>query len=370
MFRVPEKLVISVRHVVIAFVVITAVIGELALSSLGSGYNPKWYYIAVAFVAAMLLVIKPRFGQWLMLIVLFAMTALNDTPHIIQVTFAATACADAIVRDSRLVAWVTALFPSLGILFFDSDTATAAVWLSINLIVLILSYAVRRIIRDREAARQRALAVERETHRRLAIRIHDTTARDLSRILINLDEYQARSCEENRSPDRQMLNRVENDLRATLSTLRSLISELDGLKDSQSSDQSPVSVGRIIAIWKEKLAANGMELSASYPPTVESLPVSYQKILADLIAELAANAHKYAAANSVVDLTIEIDAEDITVEQSNRIKVETIPEQARGGTGLRRLSYVLGKYGGDVASYSVGDMWIAIAHIPAPSAAQ
>lgn len=352
---------ISLRQLVLIATAASAVLGEVILEILSPDYRPWWYFLVLAAVVAAVLIWRPRVGQWVALAFVIAVTALPGTPQFVQVVFGSMLCMDTVVRGAHALAWLTVWLPAAGTLVFDHDPVTAAAWLILSHGLLALGFAIRRVIRDREAAREETYEIERETQRQLAAKIHDTAARDLSRILISIDRYSAG--EQTGDPD-VVLHQVENDLRSALGNLRSLIGNLSGTNGGLSgTNDHHKSLEELLAAWSRELSDQGRELLVDTSADLGSIPSQQKLLLAAVVAELAANSQKYAAPQTAVDVTITNDGEWIVVEQSNRIRSEAIPDQASGGTGLRRLSYLLGQTGGDLAQYQVGDMWIVVARI-------
>lgn len=87
-------------------------------------------------------------------------------------------------------------------------------------------------------------------------------------------------------------------------------------------------------------------------------------IVTETVAELLANAEKYAAPLNEVELSLNLEGQTVTLFQSNRIGQSPKTPDVSGGTGLQRLAYRLDNLGGNLETSTIGAMWLTEAQIP------
>jgi hypothetical protein len=230
--------------------------------------------------------------------------------------------------------------------------------LILSLITVGLSWAARVIVEERETAKENVRRIQEETEQRIAAAIHDTTARDLTRLVLRLQHW-----EESNTCDRQIIQQeLQQEAAESLSRLRHLIRVLEGVQ--LGIDQEALTLKETLEQAHKHLAHANISLTTDIDPQLYNLPVENTLIVTETVAELLANAEKYAAPLSDVELSLNLEGQTVMLFQSNRIGQSPKPPDVSGGTGLQRLAYRLDNLGGNLETSTIGAMWLTEAQIP------
>ncbi|MCI5825643.1 MAG: histidine kinase [Arcanobacterium sp.] len=360
---------VSLRQLMLSVGAVVTVLLEVVVHFSNPPYAPAWFLIVLGVVCIGVYVGIPRVGQWLLVAVLvlfaFPFTTIQ-VPQMMQVLIGVALCADSVIRKDLLPAWCSVMATALTSALAHDGSAFGLVWAVIDVAVMVLSTAARKIIEEREAVHEELLQIERQTERQLAGKIHDTAARDLSRILIQIEQLKASS------PDQQVhsLQVVERELRDALCTLRSLIGTLEGTLQ-----QPAISITQAISQLHKELSSAGLEMAISLPENADTVAGARTSLVVDVLSELAVNALKYSEPNTTVDFSVSIDGDLLVIEESNKIRLSAlaalgpldsaaVSDELRGGTGLRRLSYRLGNAGGSLSEQIIGEIWVVQVVVP------
>lgn len=348
---------VKLRQLLLTVAALFALGLEIITVQINVTYQPVWYLIAVFMIGWVFFVVKPAYGQWVMLVILAVLILLPGSPQSLQLAGGVVLIVDCVIRHQMIPALLTVCITSPLAALHYGGFFYALVWAGCDLVAFALAWSARKILEEKESAHQRALQIERETEHRLAGRIHDTAARDLSRtlILIERKKDEAGNCA-------QPLTEIESELRESLEHLQTLINTLDGFEKNESRADVTSSLHQVESQLHQANLETQFNVSGDFADLVPFL----QELIADTINELAANALKYSDPYSAVELNLERTDDFITISESNRVRPE-IPAALQGGSGLGRLAYRIETHGGSIAGQAVGNMWIVQAKLPAYS---
>lgn len=303
--------------------------------------------------------LRPAPGRWIMLAVsvLYMFLPLS-TPQMLQSSSSLVLCADGTVHRQRWLVIATVL-SSCGLMqYYDYHLESLISQIIASLLTICLAWAARVIVEEREAARENARNIKEETERRVAAAIHDTTARDLTRLLLRLQHWE----EVTSASDRDIRHEIQQEAAESLTRLRRLIRILEGVQ--QGDDQETLTLEETLEQSRKHLERAQVTLAADIDPQVCALSATNTLMVTETVAELLANAEKYASPHSEITLSLSLEEQTVTLFQSNQIG--QIPENSdvSGGTGLQRLAYRLDNLGGSLATSTFGEMWLVEAQIP------
>ncbi|WP_278971456.1 histidine kinase [Mobiluncus mulieris] len=259
-----------------------------------------------------LMVFCPIAGQWTLMVtcVLYLPLPIH-TPELLQFVSPLVLCADGTIRKQKWLIIVT--FASLlGLQWWHSRVLDGMFVANIMafMFTIGLAWAARVIVEERELAREKAQNIKEETERLLAGAIHDTTARDLTRLVLRLKHW---------GEAEQARKHLEH-------TKITLIANIDS--------------------------------------RVCDLPSAKTMMVIETVAELLSNAEKYASPHTEVELSLNLEGKMVNLFQSNHIGYLLETAAVSGGTGLQRLAYRLDNLGGNLDTSTIGTMWLVEAQIP------
>lgn len=318
-----------------------------------------WLLMLPIVVAWILMIFRPAPGRWFLLAVCVLYIFLPvQTPQMFQSIASLVLCADGTVHRQRWLVIATVL-SSFGFLqYFDYQVESLISQLILSLITVGLSWAARVIVEEREAAKENARRIQETTERRIAAAIHDTTARDLTRLVLRLQHW-----EETDAGNNQTIRlELQQEAAESLTRLRCLIRILEGVQ--QGNDQEALTLKETLEQARRHLTHANISLATDIDPQFYSLPVENTLMVTEAVAELLANAEKYASPLSEVELSLNLEGQMVTLFQSNRIGQNPENPDVSGGTGLQRLAYRLGNLGGKLETSTIGTMWLTEAQIP------
>lgn len=318
-----------------------------------------WLLILPIVTAWILMVFRPVPGRWTLLAVCVLYIFLPvQTPILLQSMASLVLCAEGTVHRQRWLVIATVLSSFASFQHFDYQIESLISQLILSLITVGLSWAARVIVEERETAKENVRRIQEETEQRIAAAIHDTTARDLTRLVLRLQHW-----EESDTCDRQIIQQeLQQEAAESLSRLRHLIRVLEGVQ--QGIDQEALTLKETLEQAHKHLTHANISLTTDIDPQLYNLPVENTLIVTETVAELLANAEKYAAPLSEVELSLNLEGQTVMLFQSNRIGQSPKTPDVSGGTGLQRLAYRLDNLGGNLETSTIGAMWLTEAQIP------
>lgn len=319
-----------------------------------------WLLMLPIATAWILMVFRPVPGRWTLLAVC---TAYMFLPLPVQQMLLSSAslmlCADGTVHRQRWLVIATVL-SSFGLIrYYDYRLESLISQIIVSLLTIGLAWAARVIVEEREAARENARNIKEETERRVAAAIHDTTARDLTRLVLRLQHW-GESADANEHQD--IRHEIQQEAAESLTRLRRLIRILEGVQ--QGDDKEALTVPETLEQSRKHLERAQVTLAEDIDPQICDLSATNTLMVTETIAELLANAEKYAAPHSEVALSLSLEEQTIILFQSNQIGQTPENSDVSGGTGLQRLAYRLDNLGGSLATSTFGEMWLVEARIP------
>ncbi|XCB29436.1 hypothetical protein RQN30_09445 [Arcanobacterium hippocoleae] len=226
-------------------------------------------------------------------------------------------------------------------------------------LVFMIAYAIRNLVK-RVHNYEAKLVSEREESRlaleavraNLALHLHDNVAKDLTRVMISLEELAMKypKLASDISP-------IENTARNASSRIRPIILNLQ-------CEVKETSIQKAIEESQMMLQARALVLNIVADSEFEvGLKRQTVLIAALFIRETAANALKYAEPNSEVSLFIERDSEELHLTMVNAIAEKLPSAHFTGGFGLRNLHSKFIEEGGKLSFTRDGNRWVITASI-------
>lgn len=308
------------------------------------------------------LVYRPILGQWVLLALSIVYICLPlPTPQLLQEAVPLVLCVDGTIRKQHLLvaATIISTFGLQGLYTGDIYNAVVS-QLLLDLIAVGLAWGVRQVLEQREAAEEKARSVKAETEREIAAAIHDTTARDLARLVLSLERWEddARGTKPYEQDQRKQLKQEASE---SLARLRQLIRVLEGIQQENGPETT---LEKALVEARKHLRREDLSLRAEIDPNLSGLPPESTLLVVEAVEELLVNAEKYAAAPGEVELSLQRVGRTVHLFQSNRIGIRSNNASLSGKTGLERLSYRLSNLGGSLETQAVGEMWLVEAKAP------
>lgn len=295
-----------------------------------------------------LMVFCPIAGQWTLMVtcVLYLPLPIH-TPELLQFVSPLVLCADGTIRKQKWLIIVT--FASLlGLQWWHSRVLDGMFVANIMafMFTIGLAWAARVIVEERELAREKAQNIKEETERLLAGAIHDTTARDLTRLVLRLKHWG----EADTASQRELQQELLQETTESLTRLRRLIYILEGVQQSHDKEMLTLkqTLEQTLEQARKHLEHTKITLIANIDSRVCDLPSAKTMMVIETVAELLSNAEKYASPHTEVELSLNLEGKMVNLFQSNHIGYLLETAAVSGGTGLQRLAYRLDNLGGNL----------------------
>lgn len=210
-----------------------------------------------------------------------------------------------------------------------------------------------------EKLRAKATETEEQVHQHLVVALHDTTASDMTRMILSLESIVDRVDDQS---TRDAIDEALGYARQAMRGLRSIIGSTAQMIPSLSQD--PL---KVIEQSRIMLAVRGIRLDAEYPEDLDSLGSRYiRELISLVIQEGTTNAVKYAAEHSMVTLTVEdLGTRRFEIIMKNQLSDQTLENDRtlRGGYGLTLLRQRIEEAGGHLVAGATDTTWMLVAEL-------
>ncbi|MDD7384125.1 MAG: hypothetical protein SPI12_06290 [Actinomycetaceae bacterium] len=229
-----------------------------------------------------------------------------------------------------------------------------------TVIIIVSAYSIRnhrsqmaRVTSQAQADVDAAHKASDQLRQDLAVLLHDSTAKDLSRIALISRDLQSEY------PDEPLLAQLADIASSASRRVRPLILNLTIQPHADT-------LTTIIAHAQQMLATRSITLDVDIPDMLDALisPQSQQCRIAGLVVrEGATNILKYAPRGSAASLDIVDDGIALCITLSNTVS-DNVQEGMTGGFGLRHLDEQVAAIDGTLSHMNLDGNWIVYATIP------
>lgn len=212
---------------------------------------------------------------------------------------------------------------------------------------LMLRWSQQRVEGSREQARK-------EIYADLAVELHDTIARELSRVVVVAELL---AVESGSSP---LVSQIQSSAREALASTRLMMKGLRQPTEQESLDKV---LGRCADMLKERSIRLHVDAA---PAAHANLSREMLDILVLVIKEGSANILKYAPVGSEASLTVESESPEVlSVMLTNTCDISARPDpELSGGFGLDNLAARVEQVGGSISHHIVNNRWTLLVELP------
>ncbi len=210
-----------------------------------------------------------------------------------------------------------------------------------------LRWSQQRVEGSREQARK-------EIYADLAVELHDTIARELSRVVVVAELL---AVESGSSP---LVSQIQSSAREALASTRLMMKGLRQPTEQESLDKV---LGRCADMLKERSIRLHVDAA---PAAHANLSREMLDILVLVIKEGSANILKYAPVGSEASLTVESESPEVlSVMLTNTCDISARPDpELSGGFGLDNLAARVEQVGGSISHHIVNNRWTLLVELP------
>ena len=211
---------------------------------------------------------------------------------------------------------------------------------------LVLRWSQDRVDVSRKEAREKV-------YRDLAVELHDTVVRDLSRVIVAAELL----TREPNSP--ALVEQIHASAHEALKSTRTMMAGFAKPEEEETFQQ-------VVGKCGQMLATRSIQLNVDIPDDLHgSMSREAYGALILTLKEGAANILKYASAGSEAELLVERQSsEEVLLTLSNDCGEKVASEPLlSGGFGLENLAARLSNQGGKLSYMKVSDRWILVAEI-------
>lgn len=236
-----------------------------------------------------------------------------------------------------------------------SDVLLSAVTFAIAFTLRNFMDSTERFRRKLEESKMETAKAAATVRAKLAAGLHDTIARDLTRISISLESLAAAHPELS-----EEIAPIVDLAHVSSRRLRPMIAELN-LEAPAPSLRTAVKESTLM------LRSRELDLTAHMSDDIDDL-LSRQAILTGslFVREAATNALKYARQGTPVNLFVEVTGGELSLMMVNEIGESPSRDALTGGFGLMNLQSQIEAEGGRLSFVSASGRWIINAAIPNP----
>lgn len=216
-----------------------------------------------------------------------------------------------------------------------------------------LRWSQERVDASREEARVARETAREKVYRDLAVELHDTVVRDLSRVIVAAELL----TREPNSP--ALVEQIHASAHEALKSTRTMMAGFAKPEEEETFQQ-------VVGKCGQMLATRSIQLNVDIPDDLHgSMSREAYGALILTLKEGAANILKYASAGSEAELLVERQSsEEVLLTLSNDCGEKVASEPLlSGGFGLENLAARLSNQGGKLSYMKVSDRWILVAEI-------
>lgn len=254
-------------------------------------------------------------------------------------------------------------------------TYDLAGWTFVFVLAGLVGEAARFLRRSTHRVRQEYVRRTQEQRLAIARELHDTTAYDLTALIMALERARIRGVS-----DPELASDIDQMIalgRQSVSNLRSVLHLLreeapqssEALEADTWTLRSSPPLDRILGEAEDSLRRAGLEPSITYIPGAIPISLSVCTVLMRSVQECTANMAKYAAPGSECLVMLEEGNHEVRLLFVNDLPPRRRCDSALGsGLGLVGIRERVSTIGGEFSAYRSGEHWLARISIPRPSA--
>lgn len=320
-------------------------------------------FAVVMALAALLLVVRPAWGDWAVVgVELLALIFPQYTPADLAYIIMMAQCTYGAYRKNYLPTLANGILGGLTVFWAASHLLALQFWLT-NLVCACAGWSARRTVEELDRARTQTARAVLETQRTIAGDIHDSTTRELTRLVMSTRLLRYACQKEHRGATTEELAQLESEALKVVNDTRTLIRTLE--TELESAHNGTTRGGEDFYALLEKWgAARALRIDARWQ-IVRNLPVKISVLVNRVATEILANAEKYALPGSTVSIHVREAEGKIVIESTNRLDFNnSSPSGFSGGTGLARIQRRLEAHGGTLQAGEKDRLWQVKASIP------